>query len=75
MRSIYIRQGHPSNKKKLKDLEKCVVKVTGIEEHTSALRKIHLHLNWELLDGLVTTIAPIPNGALDWFQPLDDECR
>jgi hypothetical protein len=63
--SLYVRQWRPSRNRKWGDIEKCVIKLEGVEGQEVALRTINLDSNWELHDGLiVTNIAAIPNSTL-----------
>jgi ankyrin repeat protein len=85
VRSICIRHGLPAQKRKLEDLKKCTVKISGMDEHEITLRKIHLHSNWELSDGLLTTMVPTPDCVFGrllvvcrdgiWFQIFLKKCR
>lgn len=66
-------------------MEKCVIKLEGIERQEIASRTVYLHSNWDSHDGLMaTTIVDIPDSILgrllvvckdgNWFYILLKKC-
>jgi hypothetical protein len=63
--SLYIRQWHPTRNRKWEDMEKCAVKLAGIDKQEVTSRIANFDSNCELSDGLmIMNIAAIPDGIL-----------
>ncbi|KAH8588753.1 heterokaryon incompatibility protein-domain-containing protein, partial [Bisporella sp. PMI_857] len=63
--SLNIRQWHPTRNRKWEDMEKCVVKLTGVDGQEVTSRITNFDSNCELSDGLIImNIAGIPDGIL-----------
>jgi hypothetical protein len=80
LRTIYVRQRHPAFGRKPKDLGRCAIQLPRTEEQSMTPRRIFLHSNWTMLDGMVITTGPISDGIFGrlmlmcrdgfWFQIL-----
>jgi hypothetical protein len=61
--SLYVRQWRPTLNRNWGDMEKCVIKLEGIEGQEVASRTVYLPSNCESHDGLMaTTMVAIPDG-------------
>ena len=61
--SLYVRKCRPTRNRKWEDIEKCIIKLEGVEGEDVPLRTINLDSNWELHDGvMVTNVVAIPDG-------------
>jgi ankyrin repeat protein len=65
LRSIYVRPWHPTRKRTWGDIEKCVIKLEGVEVEEVALRIANLDSDCKISKGLIVMdIAAIPDGIL-----------
>ena len=63
--SLYVRQWHPTRKRKWEDMEKCVIKLAGVDGQEVASRIANFDSNCELSDGfMIMNMAAIPDGIL-----------
>jgi hypothetical protein len=77
--NVYVQQWHPKPITRWDDIERCVIKLEGIERREVAQRIVNLNSKWELENGLmVTNIKSHPDSLLGrsminckdgtWFQ-------
>ena len=63
--SLYVRKCRLIRNRKWEDMEKCIIKLEGVEAKDIPLYISNLDSNWELYDGvMVMNIVAIPDGIL-----------
>jgi hypothetical protein len=71
--SLYVRQWHSTRHRKWEDMEKCVIKLMGVDREDATSRIVNLNSNCEFSDGfMLISILGIPDGI---FGRLSVACK